>query len=500
MRFSCVFFTVISTIAVHAEVKLPALLSDHMLLQQGKPVRLWGAAAPGESVSVKLPGQQFTMKADATGQWKVFLAPLKPGKPFEISINSTVIHDVLVGDVWVGSGQSNMEFPLSRTMNSAQEIAEATYPEIRLFTVKRMVAEQPQGDVTGSWQVCTPDSVKTFSAVEYFFGREIWKTRGVPMGLIHSSWGGTPAQAWTAPSYLADDAALEPYLSGWQKTLDAYPAAKENYERQLAQWNEAVTAAKTAGKTPPAKPNAPLGPGHPNTPSGLYNAMIAPLTPYAIRGALWYQGEANANPAGAWLYRRLFTQMIESWREAWAQGSFPFYFVQLANFKSNGWWPLLRESQNMTLELKNTGQALAIDVGNPQDIHPNNKQEVGHRLALVARALTYGETIEYSGPTYREMTITGPQVELWFDHVGTGLVAKGGALTGFWIAGADGKFVPAEAKIEGDAVIVKSADVLEPAAVRYAWQDNPAVSLYNRDGLPASSFRTDVGKDAPALP
>ncbi len=498
LRYFLAFTLLIS--GLHAEVKLPAILSDHMLLQQGQPVRLWGTASPNETVSVSLPGQQLSVKAGAAGKWQVFLAPLKTGKPFDIAVNGTVIHDCLVGDVWVGSGQSNMEFPMARTMNAEQEISEANFPELRLFTVKKAVAEQSMDDVTGSWSLCTPDSVKSFSAVEYFFGREIWKTQHVPMGLIHSSWGGTPAQAWTAPAYLKDDAALEIYLTGWQKTLEAYPAAKETYEGQLAKWNESVTAAKTAGKTPPSKPNPPQGPGHPNTPGGLFNAMIAPLTPYSIKGALWYQGESNANPAGALLYRHLMTSMIESWREAWGQGSFPFYFVQLANFQSSGWWPLLRESQNMTLELRNTGEALAIDIGNPHDIHPTNKQDVGHRLALIARALTYGEKIEYSGPMFRELAVTGSRAQIWFDHVGSGLVAKNGKLTGFLIAGSDQKFVAADASIEGQTVIVKSADVPEPVAVRYAWQDNPTVTLYNLNGLPASSFRTDVWKEAKAIP
>ena len=499
MRTQFSILTAVLVCSLQAEVKLPALLSDHMLLQQGTPVRLWGTASPQEPVRVSLPGQQITVITGSTGKWQITLAPLKPGKEFNLTVNQTVIHDVLVGDVWVGSGQSNMEFPMSRTANAEAEIAAANNPEIRLFTVKRLVANQAADDVTGQWSVCTPESVKQFSAVAYFFGREINQTRHIPVGLIHTSWGGTPAQAWTEPSYLKDDLALQPYLSGWQKALDGYPAAKLKYDAQLADWNAAVVSAKAEGKTPPNKPNPPPGPEHPNTPSGLYNAMIAPLTPYAIRGALWYQGEANGNQKEAWLYRRLFTSMIESWREAWGQGSFPFYFVQLANFRTNGWWPLLRESQNMALELRNTGEALAIDIGNPHDIHPTNKQEVGHRLALVARALTYGEKLEYSGPAYREMTVMASRAQLWFDHVGGGLQAKGGTLSGFWIAGADRKFVPAEAKIEGDSIIVTSPEVPEPMAVRYAWQDDPAVTLYNRDGLPASSFRTDTWKDPKAL-
>lgn len=495
-----IFLTAALAACLHAEVKLPAILSDHMLMQQGMPVRLWGSATPGETVSVALPSQKVSVTASSGGKWQLALAPMKPGRPFDITINHTTIHDVLVGDVWVGSGQSNMEFGMTRVMNAAQEIPQANYPEIRLFTVKKAVADQAADDVTGSWSLCTPESAKSFSAVAYFFGREIYKTQHVPVGLIHTSWGGTPAQSWTEPSYLSDDPALQTYLTNWQKTIDQYPAAKDKYDAQLAQWNEAVAAAKAAGKNPPNRPGAPAGPGHPNTPSGLYNAMIAPLTPYAIRGALWYQGESNANATEAWLYRRLFTSMIESWRQAWGEGSFPFYFVQLANYKTNGWWPLLRESQNAALDLRNTGEALAIDVGNPTDIHPTNKQEVGHRLALAARALTYGEKIEYAGPMFREMTVMGPRAQLWFDHVGGGLQAKSGALTGFWIAGADRRFVPAEAKIEGDTVVVSSAAVAEPEAVRYAWQDDPPVSLYNREGLPASSFRTDAWKEPKALP
>ena len=484
--------------AVQAEVKLPSIISDHMLLQQGVPARIWGTAAPGETVTVSVGSERLAVKTPSSGKWQVFLQPMKPGAPFDMTVDGVVIHDVLVGEVWVGSGQSNMEFPMARTLNSPQEIAEANYPQIRLFTVKRTVADQPLDDVTGSWSPCSPESVKNFSAVAYFFGREIHKTQHVPVGLIHTSWGGTPAQSWTETSFLKDDPALQSYLTNWQKALDNYPANKEKYDQQLANWQEAVTAAKAAGKTPPNRPGPPPGPGHQNTPSGLYNAMIAPITPYTIRGALWYQGESNANANEAWLYRRLFTSMIESWRQAWGQGSFPFYFVQLANYRTNGWWPVLRESQNAALELRNTGEGLAIDVGNPTDIHPTNKQEVGHRLALVARAQTYGERIEFSGPMFRELGVMGPQARLWFDHVGGGLQAKGGTLTGFEIAGADQKFVPAEAKIEGSAVVVTSPDVPEPVAVRYAWQDDPPVSLYNREGLPASSFRTDTWKDAKA--
>jgi sialate O-acetylesterase len=398
----------------------------------------------------------------------VFLAPLRAGGPYDMTITGTnkiTVKDILIGEVWVGSGQSNMEFGMSKVMNADEEIAQAKYPQIRLFTVKRAVSDQPKEDVEGEWAACTPETVKNFSAVAYFFGRELHKTQHVPVGLIHSSWGGTPAQSWTEHGFLESDPALQVFLTDWQKALAS------------------------------TKP-----PGRQNSPAGLYDAMIAPLTPYAIRGVIWYQGESNANPAQAYLYRRLFPAMIESWRQAWGQGSLPFYFVQLANYRTNGWWPLLRESQTKTLELKNTGMALAIDVGNPTDIHPTNKQDVGHRLALSARALTYGEKIVYSGPMYRQMTLQGSEARLWFDSVGGGLITKGdGKLTGFFIAGPDHKFVPAEATIAGENVLVKSAEVSEPAAVRYAWSDDPAANLYNRAGLPAIPFRTDTWPEVNAL-
>jgi sialate O-acetylesterase len=492
-------FTLLATVfalSLQADVKLPALISDHMLIQQDAPVRIWGKAAPGETVNVTFQSQKLSAKADSEGRWQVFLDPVGAGGPFEMIVaasNTIAVHDILAGEVWVGSGQSNMEFPMARVTNAEKEISSANFPQIRLFTVKRVVAEQPVDDVQGNWSPCTPETVKNFSAVEFFFGRELHQLRHTPMGLIHSSWGGTPAQSWTEKSFLKEDPLLQTYLTAWDKTLTEFPSKKEAYEKTtLPKWEEQSAAAKAAGKPAPNKPGLPPGPGHQNTPSGLYNAMIAPLVPYTIRGAIWYQGEANAgSPSDAQLYRRLFTAMIESWRAAWGQGSFPFYYVQLANYRTNGNWPLLRESQTATLELSNTGQALAIDVGNPTDIHPTDKQTVGHRLALAARERTYGERIVSSGPTYRQMTIAGSTARIWYDSAGAGLEPHGGTLTGFAIAGADQKFYPAEAKIVGTTVAVSSPQVQEPKAVRYAWADDPAANLYNRDGLPAVPFRTD---------
>ncbi len=495
---SRVLTTLLFAANLWAEVKLPALFSDHMLLQQEMPARIWGTADPGEMVTVAIGSEQHQAKARPDGKWHVDLNPMRPGPAFEIVISGTnkiVIKDVLAGEVWIGSGQSNMEFGMAHVANAEQEIAKADFPQIRLFTVKRAVADMPKDDVQGEWQVCTPENIKNFSAVMYFFGKELHATRHAPLGLIHSSWGGTPAESWTEFSAMESDPALQNILLEWRATLAARPERMQAYESRLAQWNELADKAKAEGKQAPNKPAPPPGPGHQNTPAGLYNAMIAPLTPYAIRGVIWYQGESNANPGHAYQYRRLFAAMIESWRNAWAQGSFPFYFVQLANFRANPSWPVLRESQTATLELRNTGMAVAIDVGNPTDIHPTNKQDVGHRLALAARALTYGEKIVYSGPMFRRMTSDGAKARLWFDSTGAGLVAKGGKLAGFEIAGPDRQFVPAAAQIEHDTVVVSAPQITQPEAVRYAWADNPEVSLYNVEGLPASPFRTDAGKE-----
>ncbi|MGO9893516.1 MAG: sialate O-acetylesterase [Bryobacteraceae bacterium] len=479
-------------------VKLPALISDHMVLASGVPARIWGTADAGETVRVELEGQTAAAVADGSGKWAVWLKPLTAAGPLEMTVstasavsNTVVVRDVLVGEVWLGSGQSNMEFPLSRAMRHEEEIAQAGYPTIHLFQVKHAVAEQPADDVTGRWEVSTPESAAHFSAVEYFFGRHLHETLRVPVGLIESDWGGTPAQSWTSREALEADPALRFVLDGWDKILANYPAAKASYDERLAAWNGAAAKAKAEGTAAPARPGAPQGPGHPYTPAGLYNAMIAPLTPYAIRGAIWYQGESNATEEHAYRYRKLFADMIEDWRNRWGEGDFPFLFVQLANFKSNGYWPVLRESQTETLRLAKTGMAVAIDVGESKDIHPTNKQAVGLRLALAALHIAYGKEGEYSGPLYRSATAEDDSLRVWFTHAG-GLGARGGgALTGFTVAGSDGNFVPAEARIEGDTVVVSSAQVKTPVAVRYAWEDDPACNLINGAGLPASPFRSD---------
>ncbi|UCF14994.1 MAG: hypothetical protein JSW59_16420, partial [Phycisphaerales bacterium] len=346
------------------------------------------------------------------------------------------------------------------------------------------------------WSLCSPESVPGFSAVGYFFGRELHKELNVPIGLVHTSWGGTPAEAWTRREVLEAHDQFEPILARQADIIARYPQAYREYEQKLEEWNKAAEKAKADGEKPPRKPGAPRGPDHPHSPAGLYNGMISPLVPYGIQGAIWYQGESNAGRA--YQYRRLFPAMIKNWRKDWRQGNFPFLFVQLANFRATkeepdeSNWAELREAQSMTLSLPNTGMATIIDIGDANDIHPRNKQDVGKRLALWALAETYKKNLVYSGPIYESMKVESGKIRLSFDHVGSGLVARGGeALTGFAIAGADRKFVWADARIDGNTVVVGSDDVDKPVAVRYAWADNPVCNLYNKENLPASPFRTD---------
>jgi sialate O-acetylesterase len=487
--------------AVLADVRLPAIIGDNMVLQQDQKATIWGWADPGEEVLVAVSwhNMKWAVTANRSGKWVYKMNPPKAGGPYEMTLsgrNTITIKNILVGEVWVCSGQSNMQMTVQSSNNATEEIAAADYPNIRLFTVQRKVAQEPQKDCEGSWSLCSPQTVPGFSAVAYFFGRELRQRLNVPVGLIHTSWGGTPSEAWTRRGVLKSDTDFRPILERYDDAIKKYPEASKQYEQRVEQWKQAAQKAKAEGKNPPRRPRAPFGPGHPHSPSGLYNAMIAPLIPYGIQGAIWYQGESNAGRA--YQYRKLFPAMIKNWRADWEQGDFPFLFVQLANFRAvkpdpnESDWAELREAQLMTLAVPNTGMATIIDIGDAVDIHPKNKQDVGKRLALWALAETYGKEIVYSGPLYKSMEVRGNQIVLHFDHVGGGLVAGGGEpLKGFAVAGADRKFVWADAKIEGDKVVVSSGQVSEPVAVRYAWADNPVCNLYNKEKLPASPFRTD---------
>lgn len=497
----CLVLLLTSAGTVFADIKLPAVIGDNMVLQRGKETPIWGWGEPGEKIMVGVSWHSMTWEitADRTGKWTFTINPPSTAGPHEITFsgkNTIKIKNILVGEVWVCSGQSNMQWSVRQSANAEQEIAEADYPNVRLFSVERKVADKPQTDCTGSWSECSPETVPGFSAVAYFFGRELHKELNVPIGLIHTSWGGTPAEAWTRRGVLESEADCMPILQRFDEAIAKYPEEKKKYDESLIQWKEAVEKAKAEGKEPPRRPAPPFGPGNPHSPAGLYNAMVAPLIPYGIQGAIWYQGESNADRA--YQYRKLFPAMIKNWRADWGQGDFPFLFVQLANFTAiepepvDSAWAELREAQLMTLALPNTGMAVIIDIGEANDIHPKNKQDVGKRLALWALAKTYGKDLVYSGPIYKSMRIEGDKIVLDFEHIGSGLVAGGGEpLKGFAVAGADHKFVWADAKIDGKTVVVSSTEVSEPAAVRYGWANNPICNLYNKEGLPASPFRTD---------
>ncbi|MBW3622891.1 MAG: sialate O-acetylesterase [Armatimonadetes bacterium] len=480
-----------------ADVRLPAVISEHIVLQQGIKAPLWGWADPGENVAVRLNGSRVTATADPQGRWQVRLPEMKAGGPYEMTIsgrNTITLYNVAIGEVWVASGQSNMEWNVAwDTTDFRKEIATSTNPGIRMFTVEKAVAGEPQPDVKGRWEVAGPESTGRFSAVAYYFAKELHRRLGVPVGILHTSWGGTPAEAWTSAPALHAHPNLRVLTERWQKQIADFEGNQPEYQRRLAEWEKAVQAAKAEGKTPPRRPQDPRQ--NPWRAGGLYNAMIAPLVPYGIKGAIWYQGESNVDRAHQ--YRTLFPEMIRDWRRAWGQGDFPFLFVQLAAFMprktepGDDAWAELREAQTMTLALPKTGMASAIDIGDELDIHPRNKREVGRRLALNALALAYGRDISHSGPLYNSMRVEGDKARLRFRHANGGLMARGGELEGFAIAGPDRMFVRADARIDGDTVVVWSDKVPNPVAVRYAWESNPPSTLYNRAGLPASPFRTD---------
>jgi len=495
-----------------SNVKLPALISDNMVLQQKTEIALWGWAEPAEKVKVKAGWQWFSSTAitDKNGKWSVNIKTPKAGGPYKITImggNTIVLKNVMVGEVWVCSGQSNMEMPMgnvakwySGVLNYEEEIAAAVYPRIRLLKVARNVADQPQPDCGGSWAQCSPQTVNDFAAAAYFFGRELYKELDVPIGLIDASNGGTNISAWVSKKVLQSDADYKPILDNFQRRINNYPKAIKEYKRKLAEHQKRIAKAKAEGKPVPWRQtfSYPVGPGHRNTPSGLYNGMIAPLMQYGIAGVIWYHGENNTGRARQ--YQKLFPALIENWRCDWGQGDFPFYFVQLASFDTSvPWWRgaginwvLLREAQLMTMSVPNTGMAVAIDIGDANDTHAKNKQDVGKRLARWALAKTYDKNLVCSGPIYKSMEINANKIVLAFDYVGGGLVARGAEeLKGFVISGADCKFVRADAAIDGDTIVVSSQQTAEPVAVRYGWKDYPACNLYNKEGLPASPFRTD---------
>jgi sialate O-acetylesterase len=636
-----------------AQLKLSSLFSDHVVLQQEMRVPIFGEARPGQQIDVEISGQHHHTRADASGRWLVRTNPLKAGGPFEIVVrggNTVHVRDVMVGEVWLASGQSNMEWRVAWADSPEKDLFD-TDPSIRFFTVGRQSSESKANDVHGEWIPSNRQAVFQFSAVAYSFAKQIQKATKVPVGIIHSSWGGTGAESWISRSTLLENPEFAPVVTNYLASIPTYQERRAKFENQLfaynaevfksdpgndgyhkgwadpdadlGEWQQTIVpgAWETRGlnmdgavwyrkaielpeswygkelrlelgtlddfdftyfngnrigytgegtrepnkllrsyrvspglvrhgsnviavrifdrfgdggftgdatdirlkrvdtgdtldlsgewmfrierQLEPASlatvndmPTSPVGPGHPQAPGSLWNGMVAPIVPFAIRGVIWYQGESNAPRASQ--YRRLFPLLINDWRKQWGQGDFPFYFAQLANFRarksdpSESDWAELREAQLMALKLPRTGMAVTIDIGDPNDIHPKNKREVGRRLALHALAKEYGQQVLRSGPLYRSMRVQGRETQVFFDAVGAKLkTGDGGILRGFAIAGADRKFHWADARISGSSVIVSSPRVSRPVAVRYAWADNPDCNLQDSSGLPASPFRTD---------
>ena len=463
-----------------ADVSLPAIFSDHMVLQRDQKDRVWGWAEPGEEVTVGMCGQTKTAKAGADGAWKVELDPMPAGGPFELTVkgkNAITFKDVLVGEVWICSGQSNMQWPVNLTDDADLERASATDPMIRLITVPNVGTQEPQKTFNGSWQVCTPQTVGNFSGVGYLFGRQLRQTLGVPVGLINDAWGGSAAEAWVRRELLEKDPKYKDLMASWVEREKQYESADANAKKNM----EGLMRGNAR-------------------PGNIYNGALKPTIGYGIRGAIWYQGESNAGRA--YQYRDLFPLMIQSWRDEWGQGDFPFYWVQLADFMaekpepSDSGWAELREAQTMTLSrLPKTGQAVIIDIGEGKDIHPRNKQGVAKRLARLALAQDYGRSdIAHKSPTYKAMKVDGDKVTITFDNVNGGGFRPFDVqeARGFTVAGEDKKFYNAQAKVTGpNTVEVRCDKVSTPVAVRYAWADNPVVNLYDNAGLPVTPFRTD---------
>ncbi len=466
-----------------ADVKLPNVIGSNMVLQREMALPVWGWADAGEEVTVTLGEATAKTAAGADGKWMVKLPAMKAGGPHTVTVsgkNKIELTNILVGEVWVGSGQSNMEWSVQSSTNAQEEIAAAKYPKIRLFNVapKKTTAIDPQSNVNPEvvWTECTPATIPNFSAVCYFFGRHIHQELDVPVGLINTSWGGTRVEPWTPPE-------------GFAMVSDpAVKAIGENAVKAQAAHHAAVAKAKADGQP---EPKSNVGAG---TPVALYNANVHPLVPFAIRGALWYQGESNRGEGMQYAIKK--QALIGGWRKVWGQGDFPFLSVQLAPYTYGGSevaLPEIWEAQTSLLKsVPNTGMCVTTDITNLKDIHPKNKQDVGKRLALWALANTYGKKdLVYSGPLYKSMKVDGQKVSLDFDHVGGGLVARDGQpLSWFTIAGESGEFVEAKAEISGKSVVVWSDKVEKPTAVRFGWHQLAEPNLMNKEGLPASPFRT----------
>jgi sialate O-acetylesterase len=491
------------TVTARADVTLPDVLASGMVLQRDRAVPIWGVAAPGEAVTVRFAGQAKRATAGADGRWRVNLNPLKANAtPAVLTVagrNTLELKDVLVGEVWLVSGQSNMQWRVFESTGGEAAVAAANYPTIRLFNVSREVGFKRKPPPLATWQAATPATVRDFSAAGYYFGVELQRELKVPIGLINSSYGGSQAEAWTPIPYLLASEDLRPTVERAKIWEAERPRVKAEYEEQIKQWREASDKAKAAGARPQPSPSVPDALRDYRVASSIYDGMIEPLIPYALRGAIWYQGESNE--ARAEQYRLLLPTMIRAWRERWGQGDFPFGIIQLPNYRSvkaepaDEAWSHLREAQRRTaLATPKTGLIVTIDIGEANDIHPKNKLDVGRRMARWALADVYGRKLTKGGPMLRQAKVEGPKIVLTFADAGTGLrIRDGDKLEEFAIAGADRKWHWAEAKIVGrDKVEVWSPAVPQPLAVRYAFNNNPKrPNLTNETGLPAAPFRTD---------
>ncbi len=514
-RFATAMLACAACVIARADVSLNAMFGDHMVLQQGIANRVWGKADPGEQVTVSFAGQTKTAQGLPDGTWQVLLEPVNEyGGPHTLAVqgkNEVVFTDVLIGEVWVCSGQSNMQWAVNQANDPDLEKAAARFPNIRFISVPQVGTQEPQHTFKGTWQVCSPETVGDFSAVGYFFGRQLHQTLGVPVGLIDNAWGGSAAEAWVRRDKLAAHPTLKAIHEKWVKEEAKFEDAKAEFEKKLADWKAGAEKAKAEGKPEPAgKPDPRQHPADRMKgnarPGNIHSGVLTPSMGYGIKGAIWYQGESNAGRA--YQYRELFPFLITTWREEWGLGDFPFYWAQLADFKAEKTepaesdWAELREAQTLTMKaLPKTGEAVIIDLGEGKDIHPMNKQDVAKRLARWALAETYGVGgIACRSPLYKGMEKDGAKIVLSFDHVPNG---KGwrpfdvNEPIGFTVAGAERTFVPAKARIRDDGRIeVWSDAVAEPVAVRYAWADNPVCNLYGSNGLPLTPFRTD---DFPGL-
>ena len=488
--------------ASSAEVRLPNVFSDHMVLQRDKPIKVWGWAAAGEKVRVALAGKSAETTATADGEWRLVLPPMKAGGPFELTAsgkNTVKITDVLIGEVWLCSGQSNMEFELKYALNAEREIKDANYPKLRLLWVPRTSAGLPLNDINARWFVCDPanPTLASFSAVAYFFGRDIHKALDVPVGMIAASQGATQIEIWTAPEGLAEVPSQQPALAGVTAAADA---ARKKVAENLDRLESAIPQARAAlAKGKPLPPGIAIT--NPLPAEGgpvLYYGMIYPLIPYPIRGALWYQGESNCGDGPRYLDK--MKALVAGWRKVWQQGDFPFYYVQITPNNYNGALPLLLEAQHQSMVIPNTGMAASTDTTDRSDNfgggHPHNKQEIGRRLALWALAKDYGQkNLVFCGPQFQSLKAEGDRLRVTFTCVGGGLVTRDKKdPDSFEVAGADGNFVEASARIDGASVLLRSDKVAKPMAMRFAWKDLAQPNLMNKEGLPVSVFRAELGK------